>query len=474
MLPPVAGIFASSRRQADPVAPAVPAKFSIRGLIKWPVAVGVVGALALAGWVTLEVRGSAAQARLLSRAASGMSFSLQPGVASNIMFLEAGPYDERLGYTAIPKFVERLGKQGFRIDRQAEMTPALQSFVARGGYAVYREKNQAGLSILDRDGTPLYRKVYPDAAYASFADVPQLVVNALLFIEDRELLDPRFPAKNPAVDWDRFTIAAASRLIGLEGTGTVRGGASTLATQLEKFRHSPGGRTGSSEEKLRQMATASVRAYMNGPDSMASRKRVVVDYLNSTPIGSRAGFGEINGISDGLKVWYGTDFAEVNKLLTGANRSKADVARAGLVYKQVLSLLISQRRPAHYLRTDLSALDRVANTYIALLQQDGTLPADIARAARAAKLQVSKNAPLLVQPQFTDRKAVDDIRTDLLTTLDVPGLYSLDRLDLSVRSTIDRSAQAGVVTALKKITTPQGAQELGFVGTNLLDNNVDP
>ncbi len=474
MPPPVAGVFARFRRQTDSVTPAGPDENSAKGLVKWPVAASVAGVLLLGAWIAFEVRGSAAQAGLLSRAAAGMSFSLKRGAASNIAFPESGPYDERLGYTGIPKFVERLGKQGFSIERQAEMTPELQSFIARGGYAVYREKNQAGLSILDRDGTALYRKVYPEAAYATFADVPSLVVNTLLFIEDRELLDPRFPAKNPAVDWDRFTIAAASRVIGLEGTGTVRGGASTLATQIEKFRHSPGGRTGSSEEKLRQMATASVRAYMGGPDSMASRKRVVVDYLNSTPLGSRAGFGEINGISDGLKVWYGTDFAEANRVLTRKNQSKTDIARAGLVYKQVLSLLIAQRRPAFYLRTDLSELDRVANSYVALLQQDGKLSPENARAARATKLRVSKSAPVLAQPSFTDRKAIDDIRTDLLTTLDVPGLYSLDRLDLSVRSTIDRSAQAGVVSALKKIGTPLGAKELGFTGINLLEDEVDP
>lgn len=217
MLPPVAGVFAYLRRPADVAVSSAPPKLFHRSPAKWRIAACAAVALALGGWVAREVRGSTAQARLLSRAAAGMSFQVQPGPASRATFPSSGPYDERLGYTAIPKFIDRLSRDGFTIERQAEMTPALQSFVARGGYAVYREKNQAGLAILDRDGAPLYRKVFPDAAYASFADIPPLVVNSLLFIEDRELLDPRFPAKNPAVDWDRFTVAAVSRLIGLEG-----------------------------------------------------------------------------------------------------------------------------------------------------------------------------------------------------------------------------------------------------------------
>ena len=41
-------------------------------------------------------------------------------------------------------------------------------------------------------------------------------------------------------------------------------GGSTLATQIEKFRHSPEGITSSPREKLRQMLSASLRAYHGG------------------------------------------------------------------------------------------------------------------------------------------------------------------------------------------------------------------
>ena len=61
-------------------------------------------------------------------------------------------------------------------------------------------------------------------------------------------------------------------------------GGSTLATQIEKYRHSPEGRTASIPEKFRQMASASLRAYLDGPDTQRARERIVVDYLNTVPL----------------------------------------------------------------------------------------------------------------------------------------------------------------------------------------------
>ncbi len=427
--------------------------------------VGLLVLVALGGGLMWEERSSALQAQLLAHMADGMSFQVRGGPTSRPHFPIAGPYDERLGYTEIPKFIDRLSHEGFAVTRQAQITPEMEQFVAQGGYAVYREKTQAGLKVLDRNGAALFAKSYPDAAYGDFNSVPPLVVSALLFIEDRELLNPDYPQKYPAVDWQRFALAAATRLAGVDGAGPVRGGASTLATQLEKFRHSPGGRTGSSADKLKQMATASLRAYLNGPDSTKACQRIVVDYLNSTPLGSRSGYGEINGVADGLKVWYGTSFAEANKVLADS-RLKGGVKQAQ-VYKQVLSLFLAQRRPAFYLH-DMAELDSLANTYLALLEQGGYITADLARAARSYQLKLSGEAPVPVTPSFAERKAVDAIRSDLLTTLDTQGLSSLDRLDLTVHSTIDQTAQANVTRALKSLGNADGAKAMGIVGPNML------
>src|SRR3546814_18747785 len=75
---------------------------------------------------------------------------------------------------------------------------------------------------------------------------------------------------------------------------------------MEKFRHSPEGRTGNVSDKLRQMISASLRGYREGQDTTAVRRQIVVDYLNSTPLAARPGFGAVIGVGDGLRAWFGT------------------------------------------------------------------------------------------------------------------------------------------------------------------------
>ena len=68
-------------------------------------------------------------------------------------------------------------------------------------------------------------------------------------------------------------------------------------------------------DKLQQIASASVRTYLQGEYTMPARKQIVVDYLNTVPLAAAAGFGETNGIGDGLWAWYGLDFDKTNHIL---------------------------------------------------------------------------------------------------------------------------------------------------------------
>ena len=110
-----------------------------------------------------------------------------------------------------------------------------------------------------------------------------LLVHSLLFIENRDLLDP--PAtRNPAIEWDRFGKVVFDQLLHRVDESHGAAGGSTLATQIEKYRHSPNGRTNSMKEKLRQMVSATLRAYQHGEDTTAARRQIVVDYLNTVPL----------------------------------------------------------------------------------------------------------------------------------------------------------------------------------------------
>jgi membrane peptidoglycan carboxypeptidase len=65
-----------------------------------------------------------------------------------------------------------------------------------------------------------------------------------------------------------FSMAVFFQLAEEIGLEQDRMGGSTLATQIEKYRHSAEGITGSGQEKLRQMISASVRSYRQGPQTL--------------------------------------------------------------------------------------------------------------------------------------------------------------------------------------------------------------
>lgn len=423
------------------------------------------GVLVVASCVVLEAHTSFVQSLLLSDWADTMRHSVGSGPSPRIRFPGHGPYDERLGYTQLPSFIRSATSGHFVIERQAEMSPAMEDFTVRHGYALYREKPNAGLAISGRDGAPLYKATYPERVY-KFAEIPPLVLSTLLFIENRTLLDPVLSRQNPAIEWQRFFLAVGGQIAGVVDSRFRRGGGSTLATQIEKFEHSPGGRTWGIGDKLQQMTAASIRAYADGPDTTEARKRIATAYLNSTPLGSRPGYGEIIGIADGLRAWYGTEFDEANKVLTSADPK--DLPRKAEIYKQVLSLLIAQRRPSDYLANRHDALEILANSYLRILAQANVITPELRDAALMAPLAFRKTPPAPAPSSFIERKAANAIRTELLGLLKAPNLYSLDHYDLRVGTTIDAAVQANVSQLLARLRNPTDVKAFGLVGPNLL------
>ena len=214
----------------------------------WLIVLMVVIALGFAA--AKEIRTSALQARQLSRLAHDLTYRLEPGPSQAMVYPGAGPFDRRLGYSDLGTFLPRLLKRGYVIQSQVQFSPALMSYAGHGLFVPYPEKIQAGLSITDCRALPLYQFEYPQQLYSSFAAIPPLVVHSLLFIENRDLLDPAQPQANPAVDWPRFAMAAWSQVAKVLHLPGQSAGGSTLATQLEKYRHSPDGLTLSGSEKL--------------------------------------------------------------------------------------------------------------------------------------------------------------------------------------------------------------------------------
>jgi membrane peptidoglycan carboxypeptidase len=164
--------------------------------------------------------------------------------------------------------------RGFRIAEQARRTPALEGLIRSGIPPPYREPSIAGLVIRDTNGTALFDPATDSRVFDRFEDVPPLLVETLLFIENRRIGGQAGPPENPAIDWPRPArelFYYTGRKLGLDFS--LEGG-STLATQLEKYHHSPGGRTSSPMDKLRQVQGSI------GATLLRARNR----HIRSTPI----------------------------------------------------------------------------------------------------------------------------------------------------------------------------------------------
>ena len=377
----------------------------------------------LAAVAAYELIASPFQAMLLADYARRLTFQSESGPSDRIRYPKAGPYDIRYGYARLPDFRPRLEARDFLIARQARLSPEMDKLADYSLFLPYREKTSAGLTLDDCAGQPYFSFRQPRRVYAGFDAIPPMVANTLLFIENRELLDPNHPQRNPAVEWDRLAQAVLEKAVQVVQPGRNVPGGSTLATQIEKYRHSPNGLTLTAGDKLRQMASASVRAYLDGTDTRVTRRRIVLDYLNTVPLAAAPGFGEVHGLGDALQAWFGLDFEQVNALL----REPAQTAAAARAYKHVLGLLIAQRKPSWYLLGGRKQLDALANVHLGLLAEAGVITPAFSGLARHQHIDFQTGRPK-GSPRMANKAAVA-ARIELSRMLGVPLLYDLDRLE---------------------------------------------
>ncbi|MFP2769347.1 transglycosylase domain-containing protein [Oceanisphaera sp. KMM 10153] len=417
--------------------------------------------------LTYEMRTSKLQAREITRYARTLTYSLEPGPSSAIRYPALGPFDQRLGYTRLPALLARLQQQQFIIAQQVQLSPALQQYSHHGLFLPYQEKTQAGLFIGDCRNDPVYDYRYPQRHYPDFAGIAPLVVGTLLFIEHRELLSQTQPQVNPAVDWPRFIKAALSQLGRALEIQDDSAGGSTLATQIEKYRHSPGGRTPSASEKLRQMISASVRAYQQGPETLAARQGIALAYLNSVPLAAAPGHGEIHGLGDGLWIWFGAELERVNRLLDTTEPPTGSLAEQGMALRQVMALMIAQRRPSYYLYRGRDDLHSLTDSYLRLQAAAGMISPPLRDAALAQRLVFRhfRESPVT---QFVENNKTLQVTRGRLANLLGTSFYELDRLDMSARTTLNADLQQQVTTYLQQLAEPEVAKDIGLYGERLL------
>ncbi|MPZ46046.1 MAG: hypothetical protein GEV05_22210 [Betaproteobacteria bacterium] len=130
-------------------------------ILRWLVfTLVIIATLVACAALVFEVRTSWFQARELSRYGAELNYEVQPGSSDAIRFPDHGPFDQRLGYTELRRFADRLVAHGFAIERQARFSPRLLEYADNGYFVPYREKIRAGIEICGQQGQPLYH--YPE------------------------------------------------------------------------------------------------------------------------------------------------------------------------------------------------------------------------------------------------------------------------------------------------------------------------
>lgn len=410
-----------------------------------------------------EARTSALQSRILSWYAEKLYYEVEEGPSPNILFPSTGPFDERLGYTRIPLFEERLQERSYSVSGQVRLSPELEKVLRWRLAPPYREPADAGLVVWAAQGTPLFDARPTHLLFKEYDEVPPVVVETLLLIENRELAAPYGPRTNPVVDWPR--LAKAGLLYGGNRVGiplTVQGG-STLATQIEKYRHSPGGRTDSATDKLRQMMSASLKVYRQGPDTRSERRQIVLAYINTVPLAAAPGYGEVHGLGEGLFAWFGLHPNEAIRKITQDGVSP-DRARAT---KSLLALLAAIPAPSYYLLYDREALESRVDFYVQLMEQEGLVDGALASLIRNVPLEFAPR-PAPQRSAFPQDKISHSVRAELVHLLGLSDLYELDRLHLEVSTTIDDELQNEALFLFENLKNPEFLRQNGLLEDRLL------
>ncbi|MGH7805890.1 MAG: glycosyl transferase family 51, partial [Candidatus Binatia bacterium] len=238
---------------------------------------------------------------------------------------------------------------------------------------------------------------------------------------------------------------------------------------LEKYRHSPEGRTESPVDKLSQVAAASLKAYRDGFDTRPWRKKIILEYVNSMPLSAAPGYGEVYGLGDGLWAWFGLRLSDVRAALASEQTTPDKV----VAYKSVLALVASLPAPTTLLVSSREALADRADHFTALLADAGVLDRDFADVVLSMPIKFLPQAPPPPRVSFALRKAPNAIRSEVARLLGVAKLYDLDRLHLEVASTIDVPLQNEVIELFQRLRDPMFVAANGLRAERLLDRG-DP
>ncbi len=114
---------APSERLEDVPPPKSPRKRRVWWRLLWPLWLLLLIALIAVGFaIAEEMQTSRLQSREFSHFAATLSYSMHKGPSDAIMYPGDGPFDKRLGYSALGDFLPRLLKRDYLVSEQTRFS----------------------------------------------------------------------------------------------------------------------------------------------------------------------------------------------------------------------------------------------------------------------------------------------------------------------------------------------------------------
>ena len=430
------------------------------------------GAGVFAAW---EMRTFCFQAYLFHSAARDAAFEVRPGAASWDLPAPSGPYDRRIGYRTCAVH-RRARRARLRRGRAGPLERGARADRPRPLPDLPGEDPGRPAPCSTSAAPSCSRRAFPGAIYPSFDAVPPVVVEvAALHREPRAARRAPSPRRNPAVEWARLGRASRRSSLKIVDRDYDAPGGSTLATQIEKYRHSPSGRHRLARRQAAPDVLGDAARLFDGPGyARLARRQIVLDYLNTVPLAARARrYGEVDRPRRRPVGVVRRRFrATMNRLRAPAASARRTSPLKARAYQQVLACCSrSAGRPitCSPAATTSGAQPRATSALLAARRHHRART--LRDAALAQKLEFLPDPPPAAERALSSggRRPTPSGARRLATMLGRPASTTLDRLDLEVETTLDRPTQERVDRAAQGSASRRSHASVGLYGTACSD-----
>jgi len=285
--------------------------------------------------------------------------------------------------------------------------------------------------------------------------MPPLVVELLLAQETR-------PYWRAVPSYAPVLLPRFFKVLGLRALGLTEQGGSTIPTQLRKVLSSPGHRTTSMDDKIRQMVGAEFDLYREGFSTEETRKDILLDYANHVFLGGETGYPAVYGFCDGFRRYFNRKIRDVRKDLARSEARSSDLRRKASALKQAALLVSIIPLPNKRIKKnedgETPIIERAAQRHITYLEDQGMISPKLAEVARKTKVELRRydlpsERPVMRGMAWTTAK--EFLREGLNLNQKVFNHY-FDGMNIEVYTSYDKALQQALHRTFESRQKQQG------------------